>query len=107
MLQYHAVIKANAPGFLPSNITTLPQKLKEVGYVTHMVGKDFKLHCSKIPTADRFSQLNLDGKRNTISSASKHLSVIINYYNISKWGNIYWIINNIIAVYVFSPRHKE
>ncbi|KAL3843148.1 hypothetical protein ACJMK2_021100 [Sinanodonta woodiana] len=35
----HDVIHPSIPGFLPANFTTLPQKLKELGYVTHMVGK--------------------------------------------------------------------
>ncbi|XP_052786417.1 arylsulfatase B-like isoform X2 [Mya arenaria] len=35
----HNVILVNTPGYLPSNFTTLPQKLKEIGYTTHMVGK--------------------------------------------------------------------
>ncbi|KAL3843144.1 hypothetical protein ACJMK2_021096 [Sinanodonta woodiana] len=42
----HDVIRGNAPGFMPSNITTLPQKLKEVGYVTHMVGKWHLGYCN-------------------------------------------------------------
>ena len=35
----HGVIQASRPQFLPANFTTLPQKLKELGYTTHMVGK--------------------------------------------------------------------
>ncbi|KAK3596802.1 hypothetical protein CHS0354_036641 [Potamilus streckersoni] len=35
----HSVIVPDAAGFLPANFTTLPQKLKELGYVTHIVGK--------------------------------------------------------------------
>lgn len=35
----HDVIHPLHPGFLPSNFTTLPQKLKELGYTTHIVGK--------------------------------------------------------------------
>lgn len=35
----HDVIHPLIPSFLPSNFTTLPQKLKELGYTTHIVGK--------------------------------------------------------------------
>jgi len=35
----HLVLLATSPYGLPLNITTLPQKLKESGYATHMVGK--------------------------------------------------------------------
>lgn len=35
----HNVIFPNRAGFLPTNFTTLPQKLKALGYTTHMVGK--------------------------------------------------------------------
>ncbi|XP_052786419.1 arylsulfatase B-like [Mya arenaria] len=35
----HDVIHPSTPGYLPANFTTLPQKLKHLGYTTHMVGK--------------------------------------------------------------------
>ncbi|XP_046355962.1 arylsulfatase B-like [Haliotis rufescens] len=42
----HEVILNNQPVCLPLNITTLPQKLKELGYATHMVGKWHNGFCS-------------------------------------------------------------
>ncbi|WAR29519.1 ARSJ-like protein [Mya arenaria] len=38
-VQPHDVIHPSTPGYLPANFTTLPQKLKHLGYTTHMVGK--------------------------------------------------------------------
>ncbi|KAJ8297960.1 hypothetical protein KUTeg_024491 [Tegillarca granosa] len=35
----HGIIENNAPGFLPEKFKLLPQKLKDLGYATHMVGK--------------------------------------------------------------------
>ncbi|WAR29520.1 ARSB-like protein [Mya arenaria] len=35
----HEVIHPSHPGYLPANFTTLPQKLKQLGYTTHIVGK--------------------------------------------------------------------
>ncbi|PFX34029.1 arylsulfatase B-like [Stylophora pistillata] len=35
----HGIVHTGCPFGLPLNITTLPQKLKEVGYSTHMIGK--------------------------------------------------------------------
>ncbi|XP_052786414.1 arylsulfatase B-like [Mya arenaria] len=35
----HMVILPNQASYLPANFTTLPQKLKQLGYTTHMVGK--------------------------------------------------------------------
>lgn len=35
----HAAIHPQKPKFLPANFTLLPEKLKEVGYTTHIVGK--------------------------------------------------------------------
>ncbi|WAR29518.1 ARSB-like protein [Mya arenaria] len=38
-VQPHDVIHPSQPGYLPANFTTLPQKLKQLGYATHIVGK--------------------------------------------------------------------
>ncbi|XP_046371687.2 arylsulfatase B-like [Haliotis rufescens] len=35
----HMVIQPESPAYLPANFTTLPQKLKDQGYSTHMIGK--------------------------------------------------------------------
>ncbi|XP_025085302.1 arylsulfatase B-like [Pomacea canaliculata] len=35
----HMIIGSMQPAFLPENVTTLPQGLKDVGYATHAIGK--------------------------------------------------------------------
>ncbi|KAL3843147.1 hypothetical protein ACJMK2_021099 [Sinanodonta woodiana] len=42
----HFVILDDIPGYIPSNFTTLPQKLKQLGYSTHMVGKWHLGYCN-------------------------------------------------------------
>lgn len=35
----HAIIKPQQPKYLSTNFTLLPEKLKQAGYSTHIVGK--------------------------------------------------------------------
>ncbi|XP_063418921.1 arylsulfatase B-like isoform X2 [Mytilus trossulus] len=50
------VVENHQPKFLPTNITILPELLKERGYTTHIVGKWHLGHCSEdvIPTKRGF-----------------------------------------------------
>ncbi|KAL4218594.1 hypothetical protein ACF0H5_021184 [Mactra antiquata] len=43
----HEVIHPLMPGYLPSNFTLLPEKLKTLGYTTHIVGKWHLGFCNK------------------------------------------------------------
>ncbi|KAK3596805.1 hypothetical protein CHS0354_036645 [Potamilus streckersoni] len=42
----HFVILDDTPGYIPTNFTTLPEKLKQLGYSTHMVGKWHLGYCN-------------------------------------------------------------
>ncbi|KAK3581481.1 hypothetical protein CHS0354_031814 [Potamilus streckersoni] len=46
----HGVIYPDQPKYVPGNFTFLPQKLKKLGYATHMVGKWHLGFCNKIYT---------------------------------------------------------